>query len=105
MAAGRAPERARSGARGRVDETAREHDSGDIRIAPRHVAALEAAGLSVSGRDATGDAQIVEVPSQTFFVGTLFLPHMASTAHQAHPLVRAFVDAARERAYGGALTH
>jgi CTP synthase len=79
--------------------TAREHDSGDIRISPEHVAALEAAGLRVSGRDRTGDPQIVELETQPFYVGTLFLPHMASSAHHAHPLVRAFVDAARERAY------
>ena len=79
--------------------TGREHDSGDIRIAPAHVAALEAAGLQVSGRDATGDPQIVELETHPFYIGTLFLPHMASTAHQPHPLVRAFVDAARDRAY------
>jgi hypothetical protein len=85
--------------------TAREHDSGDIRIAPGHVAALEAAGLRVSGRDGSGDPQIVELETHPFYIGTLFLPHMASSAHHAHPLVRAFVDAARDRACGGALAH
>jgi CTP synthase (UTP-ammonia lyase) len=80
--------------------TAREHDSGDIRIAPEHVAALEAAGLRVSGRDRRGDPQIVELGAHPFYVATLFLPHLASSAQRAHPLVRAFVGAACERAYG-----
>jgi CTP synthase (UTP-ammonia lyase) len=80
--------------------TALEHDSGDVRIAPEHVAQLEAAGLRVSGRDRAGDPQIVELETHPFYVATLFLPHMASSARQAHPLVRAFVDAARDRAHG-----
>ena len=79
---------------------AREHESGDVRIAPLHIAALEAAGLRVSGRDRAGDPQIVELETHPFYVATLFLPHTASSARHAHPLVRAFVDAARDRAYG-----
>ena len=82
--------------------TARERDGGDIRLAAGHVDALEAAGLRVTGRDGTGDPQIIELATHPFFVSTLFLPHTASTVAHAHPLVRAFVDAARERADGAA---
>lgn len=53
--------------------------------------ALAAAGLRVSGRDETGEARIVEIGAHTFFMGTRFVPQVASLPGHPHPLVRAFV--------------
>lgn len=65
-------------------------------LAPGAGAALEAAGLVVSGRDPDGAVRICELPHHPYFVGTLFQPELADD--QPHPLVRGFLDAARERA-------
>jgi hypothetical protein len=80
--------------------TVHEHDGGDIRVATEHIHALEIAGLRVCGRDSAGDVQIVEAISHPFFVGTLFLPEPVGARGEPHPLVHAFVTAARARAYG-----
>lgn len=61
---------------------------------PQKEAALVAAGLRVSGRDETGEARIVELAGHRLFVGTLFVPQVASSRGHPHPLVRAFVRSA-----------
>lgn len=69
-------------------------------VDPRRRAALEAAGLLVSGTDARGDVRAVELATHPFFVATLFQPQLASRPNDPAPLVRALVDAAiahRER--------
>lgn len=65
-------------------------------VAPARERALEEAGLRVTGRDANGEARIVELSGHPFFVGTLFVPQMRSTVAAPHPLVLAFVAAALE---------
>ena len=57
---------------------------------------LHEAGLTVTGTDADGEPRIVERPDHPFFVATLFVPQASSTAETPHPLVSAFVDAARQ---------
>lgn len=61
---------------------------------PQHEAALETAGLIISGRDPGGEARIIELPGHPFFVGTLFVPQAAGPDH---PLVTAFLAAAETR--------
>ena len=61
---------------------------------PEYVEPLERAGLVVSGVDTDGEPRIVELPGWRFFVGTLFVPQMASEPGAPHPLVRAFAHAA-----------
>lgn len=58
---------------------------------------LENAGLAITGVDDQGEPRIVEVPGHPFFVGTLFVPQVASTQERPHPLVLAFVAAATMR--------
>ncbi len=63
--------------------------------------ALERAGLVVSGVDDGDDVRAVELPSHPFFVATLFQPERSALAStRPHPLVAAFVEAARLRAAG-----
>jgi CTP synthase (UTP-ammonia lyase) len=59
-----------------------------------HLAALVAGGLVVSGADQDGEVRIVELREHPFYVATLFVPQVASTPSQPHPLVQAFVRAA-----------
>jgi len=63
--------------------------------------ALEGAGLVVSAVDDDGDARAVEIPDHPFFVATLFQPERSALAsRRPHPLVTAFVEAARRRVAG-----
>jgi CTP synthase (UTP-ammonia lyase) len=41
--------------------------------------------------------RIVELPAHPFFVGTLFVPQVASTPERPHPVVLGFADAAIKR--------
>jgi CTP synthase (UTP-ammonia lyase) len=56
---------------------------------------LEARGLVVSGMDRLGEVRIVELPTQPFFVGTLFVPQARHRRDEPHPLISAFIAAAR----------
>ncbi len=64
---------------------------------PEHQPQLEQAGMTVSGSDADGAARIVELPAHPFFLGTLFVPQVVSTAERPHPLILGFVEAAAAR--------
>jgi CTP synthase (UTP-ammonia lyase) len=55
---------------------------------------LHNAGLRMVGLEPDGEARIVEVPEHRFFVGTLFVPQLNSTADHPHPLVVAFMEEA-----------
>ncbi len=62
---------------------------------------LEQAGLMVSGVDAAGEARVVELPGHPFFVAALYQPERSALAgSRPHPLIAAFVEAARARAAG-----
>jgi len=58
--------------------------------------ALQAGGLRFTGRDLAGEARVVELPGHPFYVATLFQPERSSLRGEAHPLIRAFVEAAAE---------
>jgi CTP synthase (UTP-ammonia lyase) len=70
---------------------------------PAHEAELLEGGLAVTGRDADGEARVVELPGHPFFVATLYVPQTSSTADAPHPLVGAFLVAARARRSVGEL--
>ncbi|MBL0886947.1 glutamine amidotransferase-related protein [Myceligenerans indicum] len=59
---------------------------------------LVAAGLVVSARSPEGEPRVVELPGEAFWLGTAFQPELADT--QPHPVIDAFVVAARHRARG-----
>ena len=55
-------------------------------------------GLVISGRDADGEARVVELPGHPFLLGTLFQPELSSDPTLVHPLIVAFCHAVRDRA-------
>src|SRR6267143_900331 len=52
---------------------------------PHHRAALEDAGLGVSGIDQDDEVRILELPDKRFFMATLFVPQLTSTKNSPHP--------------------
>jgi len=64
-------------------------------INPEYAQELERNGLVISGRGPDSEVRIVELPSHPFFMASLFVPQMNSTAENPHPLIEAFVSAAR----------
>jgi len=59
-------------------------------------------GLTISGHSNDSEARIVELPEHPFFMATLFVPQLRSTPEDPHPLIDAFVGAARCYAESGA---
>jgi len=62
---------------------------------PAYRSRLEAAGLRFTGHDADGVARLFELPGHPFCLGTSFLPQLRSAPGAPHPLIAAFVAAAR----------
>jgi CTP synthase (UTP-ammonia lyase) len=61
---------------------------------PRYGALLDGSDLKITGRDADGDARVVELTGHPFFMGVLFQPERSSLNGTLHPLVQAYVQAA-----------
>jgi len=55
---------------------------------------LEQAGLKISATDEEGEPRIIELPSQTFYLATLFVPQTSSTPTHPHPLLVGYLKAA-----------
>lgn len=64
-------------------------------VNPEFVVLLEAAGFAVVGSDGDGDCRVMELPLHPFFVGTLYVPQARSRPNQPHPLINAFLNAAK----------
>lgn len=57
---------------------------------------LEDAGVVLSARAADAGVEAIELPGQLFFIATAFQPQVGSSESQTlHPLIDAFLDAAR----------
>ena len=50
--------------------------------------------LRIVGKDADGNARIVELESHPFFIATLFQPQLSSKSGAPHPLITGFLKAA-----------
>ena len=61
---------------------------------PDYLETITRGGLKISGIGPEGEARIVELPSNQFFLATLFLPQLSSTPENPHPLLTAFLRAA-----------
>ncbi|MEV7521068.1 hypothetical protein [Streptomyces sp. NPDC091371] len=61
---------------------------------PRHLPALAAHGLRLSGRDEDGQVRIAELSGHPFFLATLFQPELRGDGSVPHPIVRALAVAA-----------
>jgi CTP synthase (UTP-ammonia lyase) len=62
---------------------------------PVYREALGSGPLRVVGVDAHREVRIVELPTYHFFVATLFLPQLSSSSEAPHPLILAYLNAAR----------
>ena len=67
-------------------------------VNPEYRATMEKGGLRISGLGDEGEVRIVELPSHPFFLATLFLPQMRSTAVRPHPLLAGYAAAVAGRA-------
>ena len=63
-----------------------------------YVEILQNHGLVFSGRDASGDVRVAELPDHPFFVASLFQPELSSDPTWVHPLITAFASAVRSHA-------
>jgi CTP synthase (UTP-ammonia lyase) len=61
---------------------------------PAYQATIDEGGLHVVGVDDDGAARILELPDHPFFIATLFVPPLTSTAEQPHPLILAYLQTA-----------
>lgn len=68
-------------------------------IDPEKVALLSDGPLRIVGADDEGEVRVVELPGHPFFVGTLFVPQLRSTANPPHPLITAFIRAAVQQSF------
>lgn len=62
-------------------------------VNPEKVGVLSSAELRITGSDAEGEVRVVELPDHPFYIATLYVPQMRSTAERPHPLVTAFFAA------------
>ena len=67
-------------------------------LSPEYRPRMGESGLRVSGVDEEGEPRIVELDGHPFFVATLYQPERSGLAGTRHPLIAAFVDAARAHA-------
>ena len=52
--------------------------------------------LKIAGIGPAGEVRVVELSAHRFFIATLFLPQLSSTAESPHPLLLAYLKAAQE---------
>ena len=55
---------------------------------------IEGAGMLITGFGEVGEARIVELPKNRFYMATLYQPHMTSEPGKPHPLITAYLRAA-----------
>lgn len=63
---------------------------------PSYRAALDESPLVIAGVDAENDVRIVELREHRFFIATLFQPQLQSRSGTPHPLLVAFLEAAKK---------
>jgi CTP synthase (UTP-ammonia lyase) len=73
---------------------AREEFHCSFGLDPEYQPLFEKGPLRITGRGDAGEARIVELDGAAFFIGTLFMPQLAVTERDGHPLVDAFLRAA-----------
>jgi CTP synthase (UTP-ammonia lyase) len=78
---------------GKVNATERYYCN--FGVNPDFVDVISSSGFLVAGTDRDGDCRIMEIAHHRFYVGTLFVPQARSQPDQPHPLVNAFLLAAK----------
>jgi hypothetical protein len=64
---------------------------------PAYRGLFQAGALRVAGTDAGGEVRVVELPGHPFFLATLYLPQVRSSAAAPHPLITGYLEAALAR--------
>ncbi|HEY2517497.1 MAG TPA: gamma-glutamyl-gamma-aminobutyrate hydrolase family protein [Polyangiaceae bacterium] len=64
-------------------------------VNPTYESLLDSGAVRVAARDDAGEVRAIELRSHRFFLGALFQPELSALEGRDHPLVRAFVLAAR----------
>jgi CTP synthase (UTP-ammonia lyase) len=64
-------------------------------VNPEFVGQLATAGFAIAASDGDGECRVMELPQHPFFVGTLYVPQARSRPEQPHPLINAFLRAAK----------
>mgnify|MGYP005864941469 CR=1 FL=1 len=62
-------------------------------VNPQYISELKKAPIEITGSDSEGEIRIVEIPTNKFFIATLFVPQARSTTEKPHPLVNGFLKA------------
>lgn len=57
---------------------------------------LEQNGLKVAGTDEEGEARIILIEKNRFFMATLFQPQLSSTSDQPHPLIMSYIKSVKD---------
>jgi CTP synthase (UTP-ammonia lyase) len=73
---------------------AREEFHCSFGLDPEYQPLFDRGPLRITGHGEAGEARILELEGAQFYIGTLFMPQLAVTAEEPHPLVDAFVRAA-----------
>ena len=76
---------------------ATEHYYCNFGVHPERMAELASRDLRFVGSDVEGEARVIELNGNQFFVGTLYIPQANSTLAAPHPLVAAFLKAVANR--------
>jgi CTP synthase (UTP-ammonia lyase) len=63
-------------------------------VNPAYRDAIEGGALRVAGIGPDGEIRVVELSDHRFFVATLFLPQLSSSAEMPHPIVIVYLKAA-----------
>jgi CTP synthase (UTP-ammonia lyase) len=66
-------------------------------INPDVVKLFQDGPLQIVGSDSEGEIRVIEIPTHSFFVGTLFVPQVRSTLENPHPIIVDFLKAVMKR--------
>jgi CTP synthase (UTP-ammonia lyase) len=77
-------------------DTAVEEFFCNFEVNPEYEWAAIEAGFPVVARGKNGEIRAIESPTHRFFIATLFQPQLSSKPENPHPLILAFVQAARD---------
>ncbi len=72
----------------------------DFGLNPEHQRRLHEGGLRIVGEDQDGEARVLELPDHRFYIATLFVPQLSSSAGSPHPLISGYLRAAMQPADG-----
>lgn len=76
-------------------EIAEQYGICNYGLNPEFAPSLEQAGMRIVGVDHNGETRIMEHGQHPFFVGTLFQPERSALNEIVHPLIKAFLQAAK----------